>query len=129
MRWAIVIEMISVDVAREQYGQDAVQTASSHGTQNQALIYMNTLHSLTNGYFALSGNDNIGSTTTTDLGKQLQAAFAESGLSRFALSRRAGVSYAIVHRYFGGERDIKFTTASKLANALNLELRRVQKRK
>ena len=60
--------------------------------------------------------------TKRDLGGQLRQAFAESGLSRFELARRAEISYAIVHRYMGGERDITLTTAGKLAKVLGLEL-------
>ena len=63
-----------------------------------------------------------------DLGDQLRAAFAESGLSRFELARQAGVSYAIAHRFIGGDRDIRLATASKLAKVLGLELRSVPAR-
>ncbi len=66
-------------------------------------------------------------TTKTDLGKQLREAFAESGLSRFELARRAGISYAIVHRFMGGDRTITLDTASKLANVLGVELRSVDR--
>ncbi len=59
---------------------------------------------------------------STDLGNQLRAAFAESGLSRFELSRRAGISYAIVHRFIGSDRTITLDTASKLADVLGVEL-------
>jgi plasmid maintenance system antidote protein VapI len=62
----------------------------------------------------------------TDLGDQLRAAFADSGLSRFELARRAGVSYAIVHRFMGSDRTITLDTASKLAEVLGVELRRVR---
>lgn len=59
---------------------------------------------------------------TTDLAGQLRAAFSASGLSRFELARRAGVSYGIVHRFVGGDRNITINTASKLADVLALEL-------
>ncbi len=58
-----------------------------------------------------------------NLGKQLRQAFADSGLSRFELARRAGVSYAIVHRFIGGERDVTLKTASKLCGVLGVALR------
>ncbi len=58
-----------------------------------------------------------------DLGEQLREAFAASGLSRFELARRAGISYAIAHRFMAVKRDITLTTASKLADVLELELR------
>lgn len=59
---------------------------------------------------------------SVDLAGQLRAAFAESGLSRFELARRAGLSYAVVHRFFGGDRDITLATASKLAGVLGIRL-------
>lgn len=64
-----------------------------------------------------------------DLGAVIRAAFAESGLSRFELSRRAGVPYAGVHRFIGGLRDVQLSTASKLCDALGLELRPARRRK
>lgn len=63
----------------------------------------------------------------TDLGAQLRAAFVDSGLSRFELARRAEISYAIVHRFAAGERDITLGTASKLANVLEVELHKKRK--
>ena len=57
-----------------------------------------------------------------DLGAQLRVAFAESGLSRFAWAKQAGVSYAIVFHFCGGDRTITLHTASKLADVLGLEL-------
>ena len=63
----------------------------------------------------------------TDLAKQLRAAFTDSGLSRFELARRAGLSYAIVHRFIGGDRGITLGTASKLADVLGVELRSKRK--
>ena len=58
-----------------------------------------------------------------DLGEQLRAAFVESGITRFAWAKRAGVSYAIAHRFAAADRDITLTTASKLADVLGLELK------
>lgn len=62
-------------------------------------------------------------TRQTDLSAQLRAAFEDGGLSRFELARRAGISYAVVHRFFGGDRDIRLETASRLCKVLGLELR------
>jgi plasmid maintenance system antidote protein VapI len=58
-----------------------------------------------------------------DLGAQLRAAFAESGLSRFAWAKRAGVSYAMVFHFCAGDRTVTLDSASKLADVLGLELR------
>ena len=62
----------------------------------------------------------------TDLGEQLRAEFTESGLSRFAWAKRAGVSYAIVFHLVAGDRTVTLDTASKLAAVLGLELRPVR---
>lgn len=58
----------------------------------------------------------------TDLAQQVRAVFKSSGMSRFELSNRSGVSYSIVHRFIGGDRDVTSTTLSKLADVLGLEL-------
>lgn len=65
----------------------------------------------------------------TDLGNQLRAAFAESGLSRFAWAKRAGVSYAMVFHFVAGDRTVTLDSASKLAEVLKLELRPVRQPK
>jgi plasmid maintenance system antidote protein VapI len=57
------------------------------------------------------------------LGERIRATFMESGMSRFELSQRADVSYAVVHRFIAGDRDLTLRTASRLAEALGLELR------
>jgi ribosome-binding protein aMBF1 (putative translation factor) len=66
---------------------------------------------------------------TTNLAEQLRAAFAASGMSRFAWAKQAGVSYGIVHRFCAADRDIVLSTASKLAGVLGLELRTVSQAK
>ncbi len=62
-----------------------------------------------------------------DLAEQLRAAFEASGMSRFELCKRSGVSYSVVHRFIGGERDIRMETASRLADVLGVELRAKRK--
>ena len=57
---------------------------------------------------------------------QLRAAFAESGMTRFELSKRSGVPYSSVHRFLGEGRDIAISTASKLCGVLELRLTRVK---
>ena len=66
---------------------------------------------------------------TTDLAKALRAALAAADMSRFELSKRSGVSYSVIHRFFGGDRDLTLRTASKLADVLGLELRPVRRGK
>jgi plasmid maintenance system antidote protein VapI len=50
-----------------------------------------------------------------------------SGLTVYALSVLAGVTPQQVGRFVKGERDLTLSTASKLAQALNLELVSVAK--
>lgn len=63
-----------------------------------------------------------------DLAEQLRNGFHRSGLSRFALAKRAGVSYSVVHRIMAGNRDITLATASKLCGVLGLEFKPVRRR-
>lgn len=58
----------------------------------------------------------------TDLAKTIRAAFKASGMSRFELAKRSGVSYSVIHRFIGSERDLTLGTASKLADVLGLRL-------
>lgn len=64
-------------------------------------------------------------TRQCDLGGQLRAAFAESGMTRFELSKRSGVPYSTIHRFFGEGRDIALSTVAKICRVLDLELRPV----
>lgn len=64
-----------------------------------------------------------------DLGKQLREAILASQLSRFAIAKRTGVSYSILHRFTSNDRDITLRTASKFAEVLGLELRPVDHRR
>ena len=52
----------------------------------------------------------------------LRAAIERSGITVYALSALAGVTPQQVGRFVKGERDITLGTASKLAQALGLEL-------
>ena len=64
-----------------------------------------------------------------DLAEQVRKAFSRSGLSRFELAKRAKTSYSVVHRFIGGDRDVRSETLSRLADVLDLELRPRRKRK
>src|SRR4028119_1940644 len=57
-----------------------------------------------------------------DLGEQLRAAVAETGESLYAVAKRAGISYAILHRFMAGKRSINLETADQIAKALGLIL-------
>ena len=58
----------------------------------------------------------------------LRAAIERSGLTVYALSTLAGVTSQQVSRFVKGERDLTLSTASKLAEALGLELVSVAKK-
>ncbi len=50
--------------------------------------------------------------------------FERSGMTRFALSKKAGLHYQIVHSFFSAKgRQVTIGTVEKLAAALELELR------
>ncbi len=53
----------------------------------------------------------------------LKAAARRSGMSMNAMSKRTGLAYQIVHGFLTKERDITVTSASKLADLFELELR------
>ena len=57
-----------------------------------------------------------------DLAEQLRAAVAETGESLYAVAKRAGISYAILHRFMAGKRSINLETADQIARALGLSL-------
>ena len=64
-----------------------------------------------------------------DLDEQLRRAFAESGMTRFELSKRSGVPYSTIHRFFGEGRDIALSTVAKICGVLDLELRPVGRKR
>ncbi|MCC7291440.1 MAG: helix-turn-helix transcriptional regulator [Phycisphaerales bacterium] len=53
----------------------------------------------------------------------LKTAARKSGMSMNEISRRTGLAYQIVHGFLKGERDIAISSAVKLADVLDLELR------
>ncbi len=59
---------------------------------------------------------------THTLNECLRQAIADSGLSHYALAKRAGISHMIVNRFARGERDMLLATAGKVARALGLTL-------
>ena len=56
------------------------------------------------------------------LSVRLKAAVEDSGLSLFAISKRAGLNHSILERFVKGQRDLKLASADKLAAALGLRL-------
>src|SRR5215210_3041439 len=53
---------------------------------------------------------------------QLREAIERSGLTAYAVGRRAGVDPGVVQRFVTGERDIRMGTADKLCEVLGLRL-------
>ncbi len=62
------------------------------------------------------------------LDKQLLAAFRESGMTRYELSKRSGAPYAAIHGWVAGTRSLTLATASKVCKVLGLELGPKRKR-
>ena len=67
-------------------------------------------------------------TKQTYLEEHLKTAIAKSGLSVYRLAKDSGVSQPVLCRFVNGQRGITLATASKLVEALGLELV-VKKRK
>ncbi len=59
----------------------------------------------------------------------IRSAFADSGMSRFELGKRSGVSYSVTHRFITGERSVRLETADKILAGLGLEARLAPTRK
>lgn len=55
--------------------------------------------------------------------EQLRAAIEARGLAGSELARMAEVDHRVVNRWLAGTRDLKLSTACKLATALGLRLR------
>lgn len=74
VRWVIILEMVMVEEMLEQYGPSRVPEvqASSTGTRDQSINYLNTLHVLHNSYFSLGNTSQaLGTTTGADLGERV----------------------------------------------------------
>ena len=58
---------------------------------------------------------------------QLRKAIQDSRLSLYRIAKDSELSYAIVHRFASGERDIKLSTADRLAEFFDMRLTRPKK--
>jgi len=75
-------------------------------------------------------NDDIFTTMSKSIEDQLRQAARKSGLSIKAMSVRAEIPYAGIHRFVtDDETSITLRTAARLATLLGMELRRVKRRK
>jgi ribosome-binding protein aMBF1 (putative translation factor) len=62
--------------------------------------------------------------TPGSLSASLREAIRDSGMTAYQIARHARLSQIVVYRFVSGERDIRLSTADKLAEVLGLELRR-----
>ena len=53
-------------------------------------------------------------------------AIVESGWTRAAVSREAGIGYALVHGFMGGTKGLSLTTAQKILDALGYRIELLQ---
>lgn len=60
------------------------------------------------------------------LSSQLRKAILTSKKTRYAIAIGAGIDHAVLRRFMRGERDIKLSTAEKLAEYLGFQLTRVK---
>jgi ribosome-binding protein aMBF1 (putative translation factor) len=61
--------------------------------------------------------------------EQLREAINDSGMSRYRLSQRTGVSQVVLSRFVRGEAGMSLATIDVLVEALGLELRPIRKGK
>ena len=64
----------------------------------------------------------------TDLAGQLREVIRRSGLNRKQVADQTGISYAAIHGFVGGTRDMRLSTASKVAELLGVELRPMRRK-
>lgn len=64
----------------------------------------------------------------TELEKALRKAIRNSGLTRYAVAKGAGVDVAALLRFMSGQRTLTLRTAGKLAAFLGLKLLREKER-
>jgi plasmid maintenance system antidote protein VapI len=56
------------------------------------------------------------------IAEQLKGAISKSGMTHYALGKAANVSPAMIDRFIDGERDLRFSSADKLAGVLGMRL-------
>jgi hypothetical protein len=61
------------------------------------------------------------------LDKQLKQAITASGLTHYRIGLMSSTSPTVLDRFMAGMRDIRLATASRIADALGLELAEVPK--
>ena len=63
------------------------------------------------------------------LSEQLRRAVDESGLTLYAVAKRSGLTYSVLHRFVVKGQDIKLGSAEQLADLFSMRLTRPQKPK
>ena len=58
----------------------------------------------------------------TDIEMQLREAILGSGISRYGIAKRAGVTESQLSLFVSGQRSLTLTSAAKIAHVLDLEL-------
>jgi plasmid maintenance system antidote protein VapI len=58
----------------------------------------------------------------------LRGVMEDSGLSIYRIAKDSGVDYSVVNRFYHGERDVTLSTAEKLVEYFDLELRCKQRK-
>ena len=59
-----------------------------------------------------------------DLTNVIKKAIEKDGRSLYAIAKDAEVAYSVLHRFVTGDRTVNLDTASKIAAALGLEVRK-----
>jgi transcriptional regulator with XRE-family HTH domain len=62
-----------------------------------------------------------------DIEVQLRDAILGSGMSRYEIAKRGGVTNSQLSLFLSGQRSLTLTSAAKIARVLGLELRPVKK--
>lgn len=60
-----------------------------------------------------------------DIDQQLRRAAKATGLSILQISKQAGIGYQAAHGFMTSNRDIRLSTAAKIAKVIGVELRTV----
>jgi transcriptional regulator with XRE-family HTH domain len=69
-------------------------------------------------------NDGMAKTKRLTVTDELKKAIEESGLTRYAICQRSGVTEAAMSRFMNGQRGLTLRSLDRLAALLNLHLRK-----
>lgn len=80
-------------------------------------------HGLPHGQSSTFAGEDPTMARHVDLGAQLRQAIKRSNITRYEIAKRAELSYAVVHGFVAGTSDLRLSTASKIAEIVDVELR------